>query len=327
MTEERKLYPLRFCSIQDDYVWGTDEFILADLGYRDSLVRDGWLAANSLSEVMDTYLDRVVGDRVYEMYGRQFPVQVKRISCKGRMPLRVHPDDVTASERYDALGREKLWYVLKASKDAKLFLGFRQACDASQLMDALEDGSIETLLNVVNPRPGDSFHIAPGTIHGAAGEIELVEVSQSSALDFCVFSWGQQLGSEEFDDALNVIDALDFIDYAPYRNENLISQFSVRKLDLREPIHILGENNDSFAVYHCLYGEAVLKLSSEDAGELVYRLKGGETLLVPSEVDDFILAPAAQTTALLEILVENTAEKDEYINPDVPEKLPEDEDE
>ena len=58
MTEERKLYPLRFCSILDEYVWGKDEFILADLGYRDSLVKDGWLAANTISEVMDTYLDR-----------------------------------------------------------------------------------------------------------------------------------------------------------------------------------------------------------------------------------------------------------------------------
>ena len=325
MTEEKKLYPLRFCSIQDEYVWGRDEFILADLGYRDSLVKDGWLAANSISEVMDTYLDRVVGDRVYEMYGRQFPVQIKRISCKGRMPLRVHPDDVIAGERYDALGKEKLWYVLKASKDAKLFLGLKRQSDAGELMGALQDGSIESLLYAVSPRAGEFFHIAPGTIHGACGDVELIEVSQSSALDFCIFAWGQALGEDEFDESLGVIDALDFIDYAPYRNQDEISQFSVRKMDLREPVHILGESNDSFAIYHCLYGEAVLKINSEEAGELAYRLKGGETLLVPSEVDDFVIAPAAQTTALLEILVENTEEKDEYINPDVPEKLPEDE--
>ena len=274
---------------------------------------------------MDTYLDRVVGDRVYEMYGRQFPVQIKRISCKGRMPLRVHPDDVIAGERYDALGKEKLWYVLKASKDAKLFLGLKRQSDAGELMGALQDGSIESLLYSVSPRAGEFFHIAPGTIHGACGDVELIEVSQSSALDFCIFAWGQALGADEFDESLGVIDALDFIDYSPYRNQDEISQFSVRKMDLREPVHILGESNDSFAIYHCLYGEAVLKINSEEAGELTYKLKGGETLLVPSEVADLVIAPAAQTTALLEILVENTEEKDEYINPVVPEKLPEDE--
>ena len=96
-------------------------------------------------------------------------------------------------------------------------------------------------------------------------------------------------------------------------------------MDLRDPVHILGESNDSFAIYHCLYGEAALKITGTQSGELVYRLKGGDTILVPSELDDFVLAPAAQTTALLEILVENTPEKDAYINPDVPEKLPEDE--
>ena len=58
--DEKKLYPFRFCSLQDDYVWGSDEFKLADLGYRDSIVRDGWLAGNTMGEIMDTYLDRVV---------------------------------------------------------------------------------------------------------------------------------------------------------------------------------------------------------------------------------------------------------------------------
>ena len=64
MEEEKKLYPFKFCTLQDDYPWGSEEFKLADLGYRDSLVREGWLAGNSLAEVMDTYLDRVGGDNV-----------------------------------------------------------------------------------------------------------------------------------------------------------------------------------------------------------------------------------------------------------------------
>ena len=64
--EERKLYPIKFCTLQDDYSWGSEEFKLADLGYRDSLVREGWLAGNSLGELMDTYMDRISGDNSYE---------------------------------------------------------------------------------------------------------------------------------------------------------------------------------------------------------------------------------------------------------------------
>ena len=85
---------------------------LADLGYRDSLVREGWLAGNSIAEVMDTYLDRVVGDNVYNFYGRQFPVCVKQLRVRGRMPLRVHPDDETAIRNGVLLARQK--------KDVKL---------------------------------------------------------------------------------------------------------------------------------------------------------------------------------------------------------------
>ena len=97
--EEKRLYPLGFCSLADSYPWGTDEFLLADLGYRDSLIRDGWLAGNSMSELMDTYMDRVVGENAFEFWGRQFPLQVKRISVNGTMPLRVHPDAETAVQR------------------------------------------------------------------------------------------------------------------------------------------------------------------------------------------------------------------------------------
>ena len=132
MEEEKKLYPFRFCTLQDDYPWGSEEFRLADLGYRDSLVREGWLAGNSIAEVMDTYLDRVVGEAAYDAYGRQFPVCVRLLHVRGRMPLRVHPDDETAAQRYDFLGKEKLWYVLRAGKDARLMAGFRRDADAGE---------------------------------------------------------------------------------------------------------------------------------------------------------------------------------------------------
>ena len=87
MAQEKKLYPLRLIDLQDTYGWGTDTFKLADLGYRDSIVSDGWLAANSLSDIMETYMDRVTGDHVFQVYGRQFPVQLRLIRCEGKMPL------------------------------------------------------------------------------------------------------------------------------------------------------------------------------------------------------------------------------------------------
>ena len=216
MDEERKLYPFKFCSLQDDYPWGGETFVLADLGYRDSLVREGWLAGNSLSELMDTYLDRVVGDGVYEFYGRQFPLCVRLLKCRGRMPLRVHPDDETAAQRYDFLGKEKLWYVLRAGADARILAGFRRDTDASEVYAKCLDGSVEDILNVVAPHAGQALRIPAGTPHAAAGDVEILEIGESSPMDFCLCGWGEEVHPDEFDPALTLIDALDFIDYSSH---------------------------------------------------------------------------------------------------------------
>lgn len=332
--EEKKLYPLRFLPLEDKYVWGCEDFKVADLGYRDTVVADGWLAANALSEVMDTYMDRVVGDHVFGAYGRLFPVQLKHIKCESKMPLRVHPDDEIAEQRYDSLGREKIWYIAKAAPDARLCLGWSRAIDASELIEGIKSGAVEGLVNMVPVKAGDCFRIKPGTVHGAAGNMEIIEVSESSALDFCVFPWGQQLGEEEFDPAFSVVDALDFIDYGPYKAPEApaagekgmkfladLPQFTVRKMDLRDPLHITGGDHNSYAIYHCLYGKAVVKIEL-----LEYKLEAGDTLLLPAEMDDFILAPLAQTTSVLEVMTEYKPEMDAYINPDAEATAPGEED-
>lgn len=325
MPDEKKLYPLRFLEIEDKYAWGTDSFKIADLGYRDTVVADGWLAANTLSEVMDTYMDRVVGDNVFAEYGRLFPVQVKRIRCHGRMPLRVHPGDEIAAQRYDSLGREKLWYVVKASSDARLFLGWNRPIDAGLLIDGIKDGTLPDLLNEVAPKAGEFYHIRPGVVHGASGEVEIIEVSESSALDFCVFPWGQPVSAEEFDETFSVIDALDFIDYAGYVREGSPAkskdgirvladypQFTARKIDLADPLRISGGDPNSFAVYLCLYGKAAVQAEIEGIGPAEYRLDGGSAILVPAEVEEFILTPMEQTTSVLEVFCECKPVNDTY---------------
>jgi len=324
--EEKKLYPFRFCSLQDDYSWGSDEFKLADLGYRDSLIRDGWLAGNAISEVMDTYMDRVVGDNVYNFWGRQFPVQVKHIRVKGKMPLRVHPDAETAVQRYDFLGREKLWYVLRAGKDAGLFIGFRQDTDAAAVYGKCLDGSIGELLNCVSPKAGDFFHIRPGVPHAAFGDVELIEVSESSPLDFCLCGWGEEVSPEEFDTSLNLEDALDFIDYkaweapeAPHFHKGDtvrklidIPEFTVTCLQLTDPLHIYGERFDSFILYTCLSGEASVQL--EVLGQTArFPLAAGETMLVPAECPEFYLVPTDRDTVILETTVAPREETDSYL--------------
>lgn len=339
MEEEKKLYPAHLCTILDERSWGSEEFKLADLGYRDSLLRDGWLAGNSISEIMDTYLDRVVGEKVYEYFGRQFPFQVKYISCRTESPLQVHPGDTTAAQRYDFLGKEKLWVVLKAGRGATAFLGFRKPTDAACFLAKCEDGSVEDLLNGIALYPGQCLVVPSGTVNCLKGEVLVAEVSESSPMDFCLTSWGQELGEDEFDPEFNLVEALDFIDYGPYRAASLDSgkpdgivehlaslpQFSVNRLSLKDPIRIYTEKFNSCLVYNCLNGEASVQM--EVLGQKTNTvLKEGETVLVPAEVPEFSLVPLKEKTVLLEIYSEAREEEDSYINPAAAPSLPEDED-
>ena len=322
MEQEKKLYPLRFCALEDKYSWGSEEFKLADLGYRDSLIHDGWLAGNSIGEVMDMYMDRVVGENVFEFWGRQFPVTVKLINVKGKMPLRVHPTDEFAAERYDFLGKEKLWYILRAGKDASLMLGFRKDTNASELYSACADNSVESLLNVVAPHAGQCFRIAPGVVHAAGGELQILEISESSPLDFCLCSWGQELSEDEFDPALSPEDALEFVSYgkfqadAPAKGSTIVDipQFKAELIKLDNVLRVKGENFDSFTVYVCLKGAANVRL--EILGQSVdYGLNAGEAILIPAECEDFVLMPMEKGAELLDVTVPPHTEKDPYINP------------
>ena len=141
---EKKLYPFKFIPIASRRPWGGNalvnvlrkEFVecdeegnetvigpdvllgesweLADMGSEDSVVANGWLAGNTMSELMETYLERIVGEDVYKWYGRQFPLLIKFLDINDKLSVQVHPDDEVAVERYDSLGKAEIWYVMDA---------------------------------------------------------------------------------------------------------------------------------------------------------------------------------------------------------------------
>lgn len=318
---------MQFCSLTDEYYWGSEEFKLADLGYRDSFVREGWLASNTIAEIMDTYIDRVTGENVYEYYGRQFPLCVRKLRVSGKMPLQVHPDDTTAEERYDFLGKEKFWYVQKAGKDAKILLGFRQDSDAGEFFARCEEGSVEEMMNIVAPHAGQCLYIPSGTPHAAFGEIEILEIAESSPLDFCLCSWGNEVSDQEFAPSLSLVEALDFINYGrfvaePGKGEQLVSrqQLSIRRIAVTDTLKVAAEGYDSFVLYLCTKGSVKIQLPVlETTAE--YSLSAGEVMLVPAECSDFFIEPQEKGSELLEASAMHI-EKDSYINPEVETTLP-----
>ena len=326
MTEDnRKLYPLRFIDEAEKTSWGRVSYHLADLGFKDSMVDNGWFGGNTLSELMGTYLERVVGDDVFEFYGLQFPVMMKIMEVDGWQPLQMNASDEVAAERYDAYGKTALWYIERADADAEMYLGFSRTVDAEEFYKRCQDGTVREILNEVHPKKGEAYLIKPGTVFAAGPGLKIVEISESSELSFNLHNWGQELPESEellLDEAFDLID---FNEYAPVAatGDKLAEcpEFVVTKLDLKDALHIFSEQPGSFAVYYCVSGEMSLQIPVEkdDGTKKVedYELKAGHSILVPSELNDFIIAPVERQTAVLETLVEKRLVKDAYTNQNV----------
>ena len=328
MEEEKKLYPLRFVPVEENE---GESIQIADMGYIDSEIRNGYLAASTVSEVMDMYMDRVVGEGVFAYYGRQFPLLIKIRDLKGRTPLMVHPDDTIAGERFDFLGKSKLIYVVGASKDAVIYLGFRRDVTSAEFYEACRDGSVESLLNPVKVHASEHYFISPGLVYATKGEMKVVEISESSPLDFRLFSWEKTEGLDEFDSELTLEAAFDFIDYGKYRPQGDAEQtspttrrltvnpeFTVHEVRLTDALHVFCEKFGSFVTYTCVSGEASVQ-TREGAMTEEYRIGAGETILIPVEVPDFFLVPMQKGTVLLEAMVEAQDSVDQYINSDADE--------
>ncbi len=315
MQEEKKLYPFPFSEIQD-------------LGYIDSPVEGGWLAGNTISEIMEMYMDRIVGEHVFAYYGRQFPVLVRALDGAERTPLLVCPDDETAEQRFDFLGKAKFWYVRDAKPGAKLYLGFREGVSAEAFYNACKEGSVEAMLNAVEPHPGDCFFIPPGLVHAALEGVSLVEIAESSPLDFRLFDWGRPFDGDAFDAELTLEAAFDFIDFrgftpgaapaAPQPVEKLAGcdAFTVSRIRLSDPLRVPGEELDSFRIYTCLQGGASVQATLEGPSPQRFPLRPGGSLLVPAELGDFFLVPEAPDTVLLETTVERRTLRDTFLNND-----------
>lgn len=331
MDEKKKLYPLAFTPLSQVKAWGNDTCVISDLESKDTLVNGGWLDENSLSDLMETYIDRLAGDNVFYFYGRQFPLSVRIIDVQGRTPVMACPDDVIASQRYDALGKKKLWYILDVKDNAKIGIGLRETLSATEFYEKCLDGSLASQMNSLCPSRGDAFLVEPCTLHYAQG-VKILEVSECSELDFQVCSHAYS-GEMEVAAAQAVIDfvKLERQDVQPLEGEadgaqeHLVQseEFNVNKFDLKAALHISSVQADVFSIYSCVRGEASLQVATAAENE-VYILKAGESLLVPAEVTDYFLTPMDTETVLLESTLPHKDFPEEYINQNVSASLGDD---
>lgn len=367
---KKNLYPLKFIPVPSRRPWGGSSLVnelgkhfvevdeegnetvldssvligesweLADMGIEDSVVENGWLAGNTISELMETYLERIVGENVYNYFGRQFPLLVKFLDINEKLSVQVHPDDEVAAERYDSLGKTEIWYIMDAKPGAKMYCGFNRDTTAREFYERCQNGTVEEILNVIHPKKGDVVFITPGTVHAADGGLLIAEVQESSDMTFRLYDWGREFQPETARQ-MHLEEAIDVIDYKAFNpsiyrkgplwgeesqeEDHVIQelvvcpQFNVSKIKLADPLHIYTEKFESFIIYICIEGAASIQVpSTKENGEACmenYEFKKGETILVPADMPDFFLVPRDRDTVLLEAVTRPEEDIDAYIDP------------
>lgn len=120
------------------------------------------------------------------------PILIKFIDARKDLSVQVHPDDDYAREHeHGALGKTEMWYVLDASKDAKLVYGFYHDMSREKLKESLENGTVERYLQKVKVQKDDLFYIEPGTVHAIGAGTLIAEIQESSNLTYRMYDYGR----------------------------------------------------------------------------------------------------------------------------------------
>ncbi len=308
MNKLPKLYPLKFAPILKEKVWGgtkLSEFLgkegrgknkyigesweISDLENGTSVVCNDSFKGQSLPSLIKRYKGTLVGEKVYKQFGDTFPLLFKFIDAYEDLSVQVHPGDVLAKKRHNSFGKTEVWYIINAEKDARLILGFNTKMTEAGYLKKLSEGKISDILHSETVQAGDAFFIAPGTIHAIGGGILLAEIQQTSDITYRIYDWDRpdingemrDLHTDLAKDAINYKDVEPKIVYQDSTDEIIplksLQYFKTNKLNITETFTRNLAEIDSFTVYMCTQGEAILETIAGSES-----IKKGETVLIPA---------------------------------------------
>lgn len=291
------LYPLKFSTYTMPKIWGEEIWHLVQMGERVSVVENGYLAENDLTDLLEVYMGDLVGDHVYEIYGDVFPLLLKIINTKDDLSIQVHPTNDVAIERHECLGKSEMWYVVNAENNATIISGFNQDTDPLSVQQAVENGSLMDMLNVVNIKKGDVVDIPSGRVHALHKNITVAEIQQNSDITYRLFDYNRPKTSNR---PLHLDLALEVLDFEQVKTPKIDYQLKVNgAVNLQQSEHFITNllvldktiirdyaKLDSFVAYMCVEGSAVISAEGEEL-----TIEVGDTILIPAALDEVTITP------------------------------------
>lgn len=311
------MYPLKFNPILKSLIWGGDRIApfkqietdqknigesweVSQVKGEVSVISNGELAGQSLSDVIHNYKADLLGKKVYAKFGEDFPLLIKFIDAKDNLSIQVHPDDELAKIRHDSFGKTEMWYVMDATPDAKILCGFTEVITPEQYVQKVNDNTIMDVIKSHDAKAGQIFYLPAGRIHAIGAGSFVAEIQQTSNITYRIYDFDRrdaqgnprELHTELAKDALDYTVLDNYLsDYETKVNEvNQVVEspyFTTNVLNLTNAIHINNLSKDSFVIYICMGGSATIV----DLNGVKTTIHQGETVLVPAILADVEIIP------------------------------------
>lgn len=307
------LYPLKFEKVFIEKVWGGREFekslnmtLPKDKNIGESwevsahpngmgIVANGDLKGKTLQEILDEYKEKLVGEKVYKEYGNRFPLLIKYLDVNDRLSIQVHPDDEVALKKHNELGKSESWFIMEASKDAKLIMGMKKGVTKEEFLEKTAKNDFSGLFEEISVKKGDLIDINPGMVHASLeGSVLFAEIQENSDITYRIYDFDRVENGKKRE--LHLKEAADVIDFdaravvinTDFSNDenrkNIIKKkyYSIDKMKINEKFEDVNEK--SMIIYSILNGKGKIEytLNNEKKEVLIQK---GETVLIPVGID------------------------------------------
>ncbi len=265
------------------YEFTAESWEIASHKNGETTVLGGTDDALTVTELINKYRERLLGDKVYTKNYSKFPLLIKFIDARDNLSVQVHPDDIQAARlEKGELGKTEMWYVLDADKGAGLLYGLKKTITREEFCKAVKNNTFLEYMNFVPCKKGDCFFIPAGMLHAIGKGLLIAEIQQNSDTTYRVYDYdrrdaegnSRELHIEKAAEVAT-LSATEIVDYDS-KIENIVkcNYFTTEIMNVNGT-NTINVSNDRFEILIVCEGE--VKING-------IKYKGGDTLLIPAYI-------------------------------------------
>ncbi len=323
-SKETTLYPLVFKPIFKEKIWGGtrlstvlnkdcahitncgESWELSEVKGDVSIISNGVFAGESFSTIIQSYPQELLGNKVYQKYGKNFPLLIKFIDANKDLSIQVHPNDELALARHNCMGKSEMWYLVDSLPNTSLISGFSKTSNQEEYLKHLEAGTLSDILHQEKVKKGDIFYIPAGRVHTIGKGCLIAEIQQTSDVTYRIYDFNRKDkngNTRELHTEL-ALEAIDYTKHSQYKtdytdklNEKTLvveaPYFTTNKLRFNQEVILSYDELDSFVALTCVEGGFTLTTpTSKD------KITAGQVVLIPASINQVSLSPLGEASVL-----------------------------